>query len=264
MPSRAFAQDIAAGQCRFEAFIADDPAMVRAAQSLRYRVFAENMKGMWHTPYPGLDWDEIDDYCDHLVVVDSGSGAVVGTARMLNCRQALKLGRFYSESEFHIDRILGLGGRFLEISRTCVDRRVADNAVIACMWNELAAYALQGGYNHLLGSASIPAGPNGFAVDAVYRQIGHDRQGPSYLAVRPKHPIPPHLLCRRGASSIPPLLQAYLRLGSWVCGEPCWDADRNAMSLFMLLPTMRLQARYEHPCTAPMTAAYESPLAAVA
>ena len=45
--------------------------------------------------------------------------------------------------------------------------------------------------------------------------------------------------------SIPPLLQAYLRLGAWVCGEPCWDEDFNVMDVFILLDLQRLQTRYE-------------------
>ena len=41
------------------------------------------------------------------------------------------------------------------------------------------------------------------------------------------------------------LLQAYLRLGCWVCGEPFWDEDFNVMDVFILLDLSRLQARYE-------------------
>lgn len=266
MSSSAIVQDIIASQRqrRFEAFIADDPAIVRAAQVLRYRVFAEEMGAILHSPYPGLDWDEIDEYCDHLVVMDNHSGAVVGTTRLLSDSQALKLGRFYSESEFRIDRVLGLGGRFLEIGRTCVDRRVRGGAIMACLWNELAAYALQGGYDHLMGCASIPAGPSGFAVDAIYRQFEEDQLGPGYLSVRPKLPVPQHMLCRRDESGVPPLLKAYLRLGAWVCGEPCWDPDFNVIDLFILLPITRLQSRYERHFLTSKTAHYDAPLAVAA
>lgn len=247
MLSAVHTRDIAATarSRRFEAFITDHPPTIRAAQALRYRVFAEEMGAVLHTPYAGLDWDEIDEHCDHLVVMDNLSGAVVGTTRLLSDRQALQLGRFYSESEFHIERVLGLNGRFLEIGRTCVDRRVRGSAVLSALWSELAGYALQGGYDYLMGCASIPAGPDGFAVDAVYRQIEDDQRGPAHLVVRPKCAIPEHLVCQHDACDIPPLLKAYLRLGAWVCGEPCWDEDFNVMDVFILLPIERLQWRYE-------------------
>ncbi|BBL69474.1 hypothetical protein MoryE10_00800 [Methylogaea oryzae] len=231
---------------RYEAFIADSPATVRAAQALRYRVFAEQMGAQPPTmqAWPGLDWDEFDDYCDHLVVVDSASGAVVGTTRLLNDRQALKLGRFHCESQFHIDRVLGLAGRFLEVGRACVDGEAHGGAVIASLWQELAAYAMQGGYGHLMGCAGIPLAPGGFAVEAIYRRLEQDRIGPSYLAVQPKHPVPPQLRSQRDEPGIPPWLKACLRRGAWVCGEPSWHAAFNAMELFVLLPMTRLQSRH--------------------
>jgi putative hemolysin len=43
---------------------------------------------------------------------------------------------------------------------------------------------------------------------------------------------------------VPPLLKAYLRLGAWVCGEPCWDPDFGVADLFVLLDVGRLETRY--------------------
>ncbi|WP_255210886.1 hypothetical protein [Methylogaea oryzae] len=40
-------------------------------------------------------------------------------------------------------------------------------------------------------------------------------------------------------------MKTYLRLGAWICGEPCWDPDFKVMDLFVLLPLSRMQARYE-------------------
>lgn len=247
MPSIALAQDAVSVSRfrRFEAIVTREPTLVRAAQKLRYRVFAEEMGAAIHTPHYGLDWDEIDDHCDHLVVIDNQSGAIVGTTRLLNDRQAKRLGRYYSEGEFELAGVLGLEGRFLEIGRTCVDRRVRGGAVLACLWGVLADYAAQGGYDYLMGCASIPAGPSGFAVNAVYRQIAADQQGPAHLNVSPRLPVPEELRCERDECGIPPLLKTYLRLGAWVCGEPCWDPDFKVMDLFVLLPMSRLQARYE-------------------
>lgn len=251
---------------RYEAFIADSPATIRAAQALRYRIFAGEMGAQLRTmrAWPGLDWDEFDDYCDHLVVVDRHSGVVVGTTRLLNDRQALKLGRFHCEDQFRIDRVLGLAGRFLEVGRTCVDSSVRGGAVIACLWDELAAYAMQGGYGHLMGCASIPLASGGFAVESICRQLEQDQHGPTYLAVQPKRPIPPELRREEDDQAIPPLLKAYLRRGAWICGEPCWHADFNAMDLFVLLPMARLQGRYERHFMVPATETYHAPLAVAA
>lgn len=230
---------------RFETCLATDPDTVREAQALRYRVFAQEMGAKLHSATPGLDVDEIDAYCDHLIVRDHRTERVVGYTRLLCSEQAAKLGRFYSENEFTLNKVLQLPGRFLEVGRTCVDRDYRGNAIIATLWSGLAEYLRVGGFHYLMGCASIPPGPNGFAVAAVYRQIEPDQLGPSHVAVTPRRPIPAQLRCERDESGIPPLLKAYLRLGAWVCGEPCWDEDFNVMDVFVLLDIERLQSRYE-------------------
>lgn len=230
---------------RYVAEIAAHPADIKAAQALRYRVFALEMGARLHSLIEGLDYDEIDDYCDHLLVRDMPSGAIVACTRLLPDTAAARLGRFYAEGEFHIDSVLNLPGRFLEIGRTCVDPAQRGSVVLGTLWNGLAEYVYRHGFDYLMGCASIPPGPSGFAVDAVYRQIRPEQFGPAELAVQPRHPVPAERRCVRDESGIPPLLQAYLRLGCWVLGEPCWDADFNVMDVFVLLDLSRLQARYE-------------------
>jgi putative hemolysin len=229
---------------RLECFITHSEELIRQAQVLRYRVFAGEMGARLKSASVGLDRDEVDDYCEHLVVFDNITNKIVGYTRMLNQYQAQRLGRFYSESEFDLDQVLTLPGRFLEIGRTCVDPDYRGSAVLTTLWTGLVQYALEGGYNYLLGCASITPGPSGFAVDAVYRSIDARNKAPASMQVRPSVPVPGHLRCERDESGIPPLLKAYLRFGALVCGEPCWDEDFNCMDLFMLLPLDQLQERY--------------------
>jgi putative hemolysin len=229
---------------RLECFIADSDALVKEAQALRYRVFAEEMGAKLKTEAEGLDYDEVDSFCDHLVVYDNVKNKIAGYTRLLNQEQAERLGRFYSQSEFNLDRVLALPGRFLEIGRTCVDPDYRGGAVLTTLWTSLVQYALEGKFNYLVGCASIPAGPSGFAVDAVYRNIDSKNIASSSLQVSPTIPIPMELRCERDESGIPPLLKAYFRFGAMVCGEPFWDRDFNCMDLFMLLPLDQLQQRY--------------------
>lgn len=230
---------------RYVAEIARSQESIRASQALRYRVFAEEMGAQLHSRAEGLDYDHIDDYCDHLLVRDSGDGRVVACTRLLSDTQARRLGRFYSEGEFRLEQVLALPGRFLEIGRTCVDPAHRGSVVLGTLWNGLAEYVYHGGFNYLMGCASISPGPSGFAVEAVYRQIEPNQFGPDDLAVRPLKPVPAWRRCATDESGIPPLLQAYLRLGCWVLGEPYWDEDFNVMDVFILLDLTRLQDRYE-------------------
>lgn len=229
---------------RFSSFIADSEEMITAAKKLRYHVFAGEMGAKLKSAAEELDSDEIDAYCDHLIVFDNQRNKIAGYTRLLNHEQAQKLGRFYSQSEFDLSRILALPGRFLEIGRTCVDPDYRGGVVLTTLWSALAQYALEGGYHYLLGCASITPGPSGYAIDAVFRHIDEKNIAPSELATTPTIRVPAHLRCQRDESGIPPLLKAYLRLGALVCGEPFWDEDFNCMDLLVLLPLENLEQRY--------------------
>jgi putative hemolysin len=229
---------------RLECFIADSEALIKEAQALRYRVFAKEMGAKLKTEAEGLDYDEVDSYCDHLIVYDNVNKKIVGYTRLLNQDQAAHLGQFYSESEFSLKQVLSLPGRFLEIGRTCVDPDFRGGAVLTTLWSALVQYALDGQFNYLLGCASITPGPSGFAIDAVYRNIDAKNIAPASLQVKPSITVPKALRCERDESGIPPLLKAYFRFGAMVCGEPYWDEDFNCMDLFVLLPLDQLQERY--------------------
>jgi putative hemolysin len=230
---------------RFVAEIARDEASVRAAQALRYRVFAQEMGARLHSRVEGLDYDEFDDWCDHLLVRDTSTGQIVACTRLLTDVRARRRGHFYSEGEFDLGQVLNLPGRFLEIGRTCVDPSQRGGVVLSTLWSGLAEYVNRGRFHYLMGCASITPGPHGFAVDAVHRSIDAQSSGSSELDVRSRRPVPESLRCERDESGVPPLLQAYLRLGCQVLGDPYWDEDFNVMDVFILLDLSRMQDRYE-------------------
>lgn len=229
---------------KLDCFLANTEALIKEAQALRYRIFAQEMGATLKSEHEGLDYDEIDAYCDHLIVFDTSQKKIVGYTRLLKQQQAKHLGRFYSQDEFDLSGVLALSGNFLEIGRTCVDPDYRGSAVLTTLWSALVQYALAGHFNYLLGCASITPGPSGFAVDAVYRAIDASNIAPAELQVQPIIPVPQELRCQRDESGIPPLLKAYLRFGALVCGEPYWDKDFNCMDLLMLLPLEQLKQRY--------------------
>jgi putative hemolysin len=234
----------ASSEKKLTCFIADTEALIKEAQALRYLVFAKEMGATLKSDSEELDVDEVDLYCDHLVVYDNVNAKIVGYTRLLNQVQAYKLGQFYSQNEFKLDKVLALPGRFLEVGRTCVDPDYRGSAVLTTLWSALVQYALEGQFDYLLGCASITPGVSGYAVDAVYRAIDPQNIAPTELRVKPLIPVPRDLRCQRDESGIPPLLKAYLRFGALVCGEPYWDEDFNCMDLFILLPLDQLQERY--------------------
>jgi putative hemolysin len=75
--------------------LASGEAEVREAQALRYRVFGEELGARLKAGAAGLDVDELDAFCQHLLVREAKTGRVVGCTRLLTDDQARRCGRFY-------------------------------------------------------------------------------------------------------------------------------------------------------------------------
>ncbi|NUT08812.1 MAG: GNAT family N-acetyltransferase [Hamadaea sp.] len=222
----------------YSALIATDAATVEAAQRLRYRVFAEECGATLHSTTPGLDVDEFDAYCDHLVVRHDRSGEVVGTYRLLPPQRAVWLGRRYSETEFDLSRLIVLRDRLVEAGRSCVDPEHRTGAVINLMWAGIARYLAANKYTWLGGCASVPIADAPAVREAVQKHLS-----PPQLRVEPRVPIPADEV-PVGRANIPPLLRGYLRLGAWVCGEPAYDPDFAVADFYVLLSLDRVDPRY--------------------
>lgn len=216
---------------------------VRAAQRLRYAVFAEEMGAKLHNHIPGLDHDRLDGYCQHLIVRD-GIDQVVGCTRILTPEAARRAGGFYSQTEFDIAPVLALPGRFMEIGRTCVHPDYRSGATISTLWSGLAAFIAEQGIDYLIGCASIPLGEDGSDAQALYAELAQRHLVPEALRVKPHLPLPRRDGVARGGHMVPPLLKAYLRLGARIGGEPCLDPDFKVADVFILLSTARIERRY--------------------
>src|SRR6202008_3183781 len=90
----------------------------RAAQRLRWQVFAEELGAKLQSSEPGIDQDIFDPYCEHLIVRDGAE--VVGTYRMLPPEGAKRIGLYYSETEFDLIRLRGIRERIVEVGRSCI------------------------------------------------------------------------------------------------------------------------------------------------
>lgn len=230
---------------RFAVTIARDRAAVEEAQRLRYRVFAGELGARLAPGVHGLDEDEFDRHCDHLVVRDVVSGAAVGTYRILPPEAARRTGGYYSEREFDLGRLAPLRGRMAEVGRTCVDPAHRSGVVMLLMWSALAKYAIDNGHAHLIGCASIGLGEGGRSAASVFRRIAADGLGPEAYRVFPRCPLPlDEPIETTPAAPVPPLVKGYLGLGAWVCGEPAWDRDFLCADVPMLLALDRLDARF--------------------
>ena len=121
------------GSGRYTVGLAESAADLRAAQRLRYEVFAGEMGARLDSPLSGHDVEPLDAYCDHLLVREGDT--VVGTYRLLPPRRS---DRLYSDSEFDLGALRGLRGDLVEAGRTCVHPAHRGGAVGALKWGGIA------------------------------------------------------------------------------------------------------------------------------
>ncbi|MFN7754018.1 MAG: GNAT family N-acetyltransferase [Pseudomonadota bacterium] len=243
-----------------EVRLASHPGEVLAAQRLRYRVFGLEQGARLQGAERGLDRDEFDAHCDHLIALDTSSGEVVGTYRMLPPARARALGRFYSEGEFDLTALAPLRDRTLEVGRSCVHPDYRTGATIARLWSGLARHVLESGVDYLMGCASIAMTDGGVQAHRIYGELCRTALAPEQWRVSPRVRLPGSAPPAgaddtRVRVAMPPLLKGYQRLGAWVCGEPAWDPAFGCADLLLLLPVSRIASRYAHHFLKPLDAA---------
>ncbi|HEX7030987.1 MAG TPA: GNAT family N-acyltransferase [Gammaproteobacteria bacterium] len=227
--------------------IAFSPEEVRESQRLRYAVFAEEMGARLETPEPGLDIDDYDPWCQHVIVRDRLTRAVVASTRVLVDRDARLAGGFYSETEFDIGRLLRSPGRVMEIGRTCVHPDYRSGSAITLLWSGLARFLDVNKFRYMIGCASIPMGECGANALAAYEMLREKYLLAEALRATPRLPLPERVAPaseRQHKPVLPPLLKAYIRLGARIGGEPCWDPLFDCADLFIVLSPSELQKRY--------------------
>lgn len=249
--------EIAVGCLRsgnLEARLAASRDEVAAAQALRYRIFYEEM-GARPTPATEAerrDFDEFDEICDHLLVLDAEDGGrVVGTYRLTRREQAQAFGRFYTASEYDIAPLLAFPGRLLELGRSCVDARYRTSLTMNLLWRAIACYVTHHRIDVMFGCASLP-GTDPYALALPLSYLAHRHQAPRHLRPRALAPLytemrllPAAGLDERAAlAALPPLVKGYLRLGGFFGDGAVIDNQFNTIDVCVIVKTDRVAEKY--------------------
>ena len=224
---------------------------VEAAQRLRFEVFnIEMTEGLVSSFETGLDRDEYDAHCDHILVLDAARDMVVGTYRLLTGARADAGIGFYSENEFDLSAIKKQHGEKLELGRACVHKDYRGSAVLNLMWAGIARYIEDYDVRFVFGCGSIHT-INPKILSNIYAYLKTGYMSGDSMRVFPKVLVPGFdpdaALDRRSVLEIvPPLMLAYMRLGARVCGEPAFDAEFGVSDFLVLLDMERLLERYRN------------------
>jgi putative hemolysin len=223
--------------------MARTPADLQLAQALRFEVFNlelhEGLQGSYAT---GLDSDQFDTVCDHLLVEDHQTGRIVGTYRMQTGRAAAKELGYYSAQEFDFAPYEPVRGEVIELGRACVHKDHRNFAVLNLLWKGIARYARGHDARYLIGCSSLTSQEPAEGA-ALYHSFQR-HLAPEHLRTRPL----PACACpldrvTSPAPKAPKLLSAYLMVGAKICGAPAIDREFKTIDFLTLLDLQSLPAR---------------------
>ena len=241
----------------FTVRLAENHEDVEGAQRLRYEVFnSEQGRGLRGSVRYGIDFDEFDEYCLHLMAIEKASGKLVGTYRAhLGCVANSAKG-FYSSREYEIHGLYKIADKCIELGRTCVAPDYRSGAVVALLWAGITELIVRARLTYMLGCVSLDDTDPALGW-ALYEYIGkkHPKCGEFNVVPRPGFKLErPHereikkiLDDESGLrKKIPPIFKGYLRLGGYICGEPALDREFGTIDFFIVVDVNKVPARYKN------------------
>jgi len=237
----------------FEVKIAETLQEIEAALRLRFEVFNLEMKeGLQSSFETGFDSDVYDTFCDHLIVKEISSGAVVGTYRLLPQKKADHHIGFYSENEFDMTLFKSFPGQSLELGRSCVAKAYRSLAVINLLWTGIARYLENHAITHLFGCASFhTSNVKEMAAAFAYLKLYHSAPNKYHVTPLPRcaMDLPFQFLTsneiKESYKKFPPLIKGYLRLGAMICGEPAYDKEFGTVDFLIVLEKEQITNKYK-------------------
>ncbi len=219
------------------------------AFKLRYQVFHREIIGKTETD--GLDTDQFDEICDHLIIIENKTKKIVGTYR-LNCSSHSN--KFFSSSEFQIQNILDQNVIKLELGRACIYEEYRKGAVILMLWRGIVEYMTKANAQILFGCATVVTNsPDESAL--LYHYLKQNNQIDTKFNVVPtkdyemknidtyieKYNRPLTEDEKSEAKKIlPPLCEAYLNMGCLMSGIPAFDKAFDCIDFLTILEVEKL------------------------
>ena len=240
--------------------IAEKKSELKKAQSLRYSVFYKEKKAIPTIlkKILRLDYDKIDKYADHLIVLDKNrrgiKNKIVGTYRLLRGDITALCGGFYTSSEFDLSKILKSykNNQILELGRSCVHKDYRNGNIMNLLWKAIAEYIKLYDIKILLGCASF----HGTDVMKYTNELSYLRNNfslPDELSVKSldSKSYSTNIKINSDTGDIrtfvklPPLIKGYIRIGGKVSHDFFIDHNFNTIDLCVIVRTDNIDEKYK-------------------
>lgn len=190
----------------------------------------------------GMDQDQFDLFCDHLIVEDCSRCEIVGTYRMQSGITAARHLGYYSAQEFDFLPYEPIREEVLELGRASIDREHRSSEVLTLLWRGIAQYSKFYGLRYLIGCSSLTS-QDPQAGWKMYSQLSDFLVSPEFrTAPLARYELPPAAESSTPEVKIPKLIKTYIAVGAKICGTPAWDREFGTIDFLTLLDLARLTA----------------------
>jgi putative hemolysin len=253
---------------RYRLHLAEDQVDIEAACRLRFKVFnIELGEGLEASYQTGIDTDQFDLFCEHLIVEDKTDPArrIVGTYRLQSGTTAARHFGYYSEQEFSFAPFEPLRPGILELGRASIDREHRTPEVLTLLWRGIAQYATEMGLRYLIGCSSLTSKDPAEGWQ-LYHLLERCRVSPEF-ATEPTaaYACPTERVGTEAQPSscpeesnlpqvkVPKLLKTYLAIGAQICAPPAWDREFGTIDFLTLLDLKAVTPSVRHRFLTPLT-----------
>ena len=226
---------------KYQIRLAQSLAEREAACRLRFRVFnIELGEGLISSYSTGMDQDQFDLFCDHLIVEDRSRNEIVGTYRMQSGVTAARHLGYYSAQEFDFLPYESIRDQVLELGRASIDREHRSSEVLTLLWRGIAQYSKFYGLRYLIGCSSLTS-QDPQAGWQMYSQLSDFLVSPEFrTSPRARYELPPVMASSKVEVKIPKLIKTYIAVGAKICGTPAWDREFGTIDFLTLLDLAHL------------------------
>ena len=224
---------------------ASTEAEVEAAMKLRYKVFNEELSREFDFD-AGIDKDQYDDQCHHLIVVDNKSEEIIGTYRMQSFEQASQGNGFTSAVRFKLNNLPEeVLKNAVEVGRACISKEHRSGRVLFLLWKGFAGYLEHFNKRYLFGYAALDTNNMRVAQNTLdyLKKEGHIH--PNFYIEPKEGYIPEKNQFKEDTEDyeIPPLFKNYLDVGSKVIAGPSYDKKLDLIHFMILLDIEEISDR---------------------
>jgi L-ornithine Nalpha-acyltransferase len=236
------AQMLAKG--RYRARLAEGDADIERAQRLRHRSFLAQ-RGL--AGGEGVDADAYDDCCQHVLVEEVESRALVCCYRLMPLASATQIGQSYSAQFYDLSALAAYPGPVLEMGRFCLHPDWHDPDILRLAWGAMTRIVDAAGVRLLFGCSSFQGSDVAKHLDALSLLRAHVAQ-PQWAPLRraaqvysfAEANLAESRDARQGLQAMPSLLRTYLGMGGWVSDHAVIDDALDTLHVFTAVEIDRI------------------------